>query len=479
MTKLNLLATLRSVAFANDNDALIPEMWAQEALLQLENNLVAVNLIHRDFSREIASFGDVVNAHRPSTFTMMRGQDNVAVVTQDATVTNVPVSLNMMPDVSFIISDGERSKAFKDLVALHLVPAMRAMAQGIDSMVTYQVYQFMGSHKLGKLGTAWTKSTVIDAKAAMSNAQVPEEGRFMLINPNIEANLLAIDNWVTANTVGDNGTALARGYLGQKFGFDFYTTQNMPSITAASQVTDTGAINSSSGYAAGSTSLVVDGFTGLASAEVAGSWCTIAGDMQPQRITAASGGANTTGLTISPGLKYAVADDAVVTIYAHRAVNYGSGYSAGYNRFIAMDDGGLTFAQTGAPESGQLISFGASATPLYGRLPNALTATYPNLTNLMLERPIDSALTNNDAVGYGPAGEYCMALHRDAIAFVNRPLAVPMSGTGARSFVADFNGLSVRVTITYDGSLRGHRVVIDMLCGIKVLNADLGLTIFG
>jgi hypothetical protein len=43
------------------NDAFIAETWALEGLAILEENMVAANLVHRDFENEIARFGDVVN----------------------------------------------------------------------------------------------------------------------------------------------------------------------------------------------------------------------------------------------------------------------------------------------------------------------------------------------------------------------------------------------------------------------------------
>ena len=42
--------------YANDNEALIPEVWAQEALMVLDKNLVAANLVHRDFEDDVADF---------------------------------------------------------------------------------------------------------------------------------------------------------------------------------------------------------------------------------------------------------------------------------------------------------------------------------------------------------------------------------------------------------------------------------------
>ena len=51
--------------FANDNEAFIPERWAQEGLALLQENMVMANLVHRDFESEVREFGDVVNT-RPA-----------------------------------------------------------------------------------------------------------------------------------------------------------------------------------------------------------------------------------------------------------------------------------------------------------------------------------------------------------------------------------------------------------------------------
>ena len=44
--------------FDNSLDALIPELWAQESLAILEENMVAGQLVYRDFEDEIAAYGD-------------------------------------------------------------------------------------------------------------------------------------------------------------------------------------------------------------------------------------------------------------------------------------------------------------------------------------------------------------------------------------------------------------------------------------
>ena len=50
----------------------IPELWANESLTILEENMVATKLIHRDFSPQIASHGDAVNTHKLVAFSTKR-----------------------------------------------------------------------------------------------------------------------------------------------------------------------------------------------------------------------------------------------------------------------------------------------------------------------------------------------------------------------------------------------------------------------
>ena len=113
--------------FANDNDAFIPEIWAQEGLVILEENMVAAKLVHRDFQDEIKDFGDVVNTRRPGTFKIKRKKDGTALTQQDANATNVRVPLDQWFYDSFTIKDGEASKSFQELVNVYLLPAMRRL----------------------------------------------------------------------------------------------------------------------------------------------------------------------------------------------------------------------------------------------------------------------------------------------------------------------------------------------------------------
>lgn len=450
---------------AHDNTALIPELWAQEALMQLENNMVMGNLVHRDFSPLIAKFGDTVNAHRPQERKPTRkAASGDPIVSGDASTDNVPVVLNQHIYDSFIIKDGEESMSFKDLVTLHLTPSAQGLAQFIDQLLTGQVYRLIGNANAGKLGTDPDKVTMTKIRQSANDLRWPTEGRNFVMPASMEQALLNTDLFVSAEKVGDQGTALREGSLGRKFGINTFMDQNAPSIATGNTVV-AGAVNLSGGYAKGATVLVVNGFTGEL---VPGSWCTIAGDMTPQRITAQTAtSGNTTGITISPGLQHAVAHQAVVTVYTPAAVNLTAGYSAGYGADLVIDGTAVS------PRIGQLLSLG---TVNYASLASKIS---PALTSVMLDRPLVANAANDAVVGLGPAGNYGMAFHRNSIGFINRPLAMPQAGAGAMSFVANYNGLSMRAVITYDGVAQGHRVTLDMLAGVAILDSRLAFPVYG
>ena len=78
-----------------------------------------------------------------------------------------------------------------------------------------------------------------------------------------------------------------------------------------------------------------------------------------------------------------------------------------------------------------------------------------------------------------PTGNYGFAFNRNCMAFVSRPLAQPMAGSGVLSAIANYNGIGVRVCLSYDPYKQGHLVTVDLLCGVKVLDEKLGAVLLG
>jgi hypothetical protein len=384
-------------------------------------------------------------------------------VVQDAVSEDIQVKLDQWIHVSFMISDGEESLSFADLVTTYLRPALIAQAQIIDQVVLGQYPHFLDNAigAFGELSAANSLARILAIRQKFNENLVPNDGdRNVILAPAAETTLLSNELVISAEKVGDEGSALRNASLGTKLGLNFWMDQNAPTVLGGNTA-KTGAINNGN-ITTGSTILTVDGFTG---AVATGAWMTIEGEMIPHQITAhTEDTGNTVAITIDPPLANDIEDGAVVTAYTPGAVNKVGGYAAGYEKEITVD------AFTVAPRVGQIVTFGTS--PSTAVLYSIIEVN--GLVGITLDRPLEAALADDASVNLGPPGAFSLAMHRNAIALAVRPLALPRAGTGAIASVVNYNGLSVRVVITYDGNKQGHLVTVDMLAGVKVMDEDLG-----
>lgn len=468
-------------AMANDFSALNPTIWANEAITQLLPNMVIANLIARDFDQnQVAKFGDVVNAYIPGNFEMTRkGALCENVVVQDASGASLQVPLDQWPQVSFLICDGEENRPALDLIDTLLSPAMLALAQGADRILGGQVYQFLDnvSGHANNVDETNVKRYLLEARENMNRRNVPLAGRTMLLTPATETEALSVETFTNANQVGDDGTALREAALGRKFGWDLFMTQTQPEVSTGQTTVGTVTLNMAAGAAAAATALTVDGAG--ATATLVGQWALVAGDDTPQHITARTD----TTLTIAPGLKRAVADNAAITILKSGAVNKVGGYVGtttnprviGHAKEILID--GLPAS---VPQLGQMVTFG-SQTERYAIIKLTIYDQAAGTFGFELDRPLSLPIANDATVNLGPAAKYNFGFIRNAFTLVTRPLPQPRAGTGAisRVVVDPINKISIRVTITYDGQKQGHLVTLDFLMGVGVLSREMGEVMLG
>lgn len=471
------------LSYANSLDAYIPELWANESILILMENMVAANLVHRDFEPLVAKFGDVVNTRKPAEFSAVRKTNDDDVTVQDATATNIPVPLNQHIHTSFMIRDGEESKSFKQLRDEYLKPAVQSLARKIDQIVLGQAYQFLGNTAggLGLLTDSTVKGYIVNTRKVMNNNKAYEEGRNLIWTPNSEAEALKLDWFMNADKVGDDGTALREASLGRKFQFNNFMCQNVPSISTSLALTGV-AVDLTAGYAAGTTTMHMDGTGGAKGGRdiAVGDWFILEGEGVPHQVTATANlSTDDVDVTFTPATTITIANDKTATFYRNALVNQAvapAGYAAGYSKEIVVD--GIT----GAIEVGTLIRFATAGTPNV-RLSGTysvidVTNSSGNTIGITLDRPLDVAIENNDIVCVGPAGEYNFAFHKNALALVCRPLSPAPSGL-AISSVQSASGASVRITMTYNGTKQGVLVTVDLLLGVAILDTALGAVMLG
>ena len=461
---MNFAFITKSVAyFDNQIDPMIPEWWAQETLAILYEEMFMGTMVNRDYESYFNKFGDTVNTRRPRELEAIRKAKGDAVTTQDIIADNVQIKLDQWVHTSIIIDDLDEVMSMKDLSRMYAQPAAKALARYVDRIVLGQYPRFLGNSAgyLNGITSSNAKDVLLDLRKLMNDNKAYESGRNVVLSNATETDLLRPEWFVSADKRGDT-EGLRNAIIGHKFGFDFMRSNNMATV-ATGNTTRTFQINNASGYAKGATAITVD--TGSGEITV-GTWVEIAG--APYRVTARTGTAPTTAITLASGLKAAVADNVAITVYTPGAVNNGSGYAAGYTKEITVDGFSV------APQVGQFVTFG-STTTAYTII--KVTGT----TGITLDRALAASIADNDTVNIGPAGSYNLTLNRDAITLAIRPLEPVRDGAGALSYTAQDpgNGLTVRVTISYDPVYQKHRWTWDFLAGIEVLDTNLGAVLLG
>jgi len=203
------------------NNFLTPSVIAREALMVLRNNAVMANLVHRDYSDEFVNgVGDTITIRKPATFTAK--EYTGAIVVQDATETGVAVKMDKHLDVSFAVTAKQLSMSIEDFSAQLLVPAMQAFADKVDQYILGLKADI--TNKVP--ATEVVQNDVVDARAFLTKAAAPLSDRRFVYGTDTETKLLKTDLFISAEKVGDEGTALREASLGRKFGMDFYVDQN-------------------------------------------------------------------------------------------------------------------------------------------------------------------------------------------------------------------------------------------------------------
>lgn len=464
----------------SNNDAYIPEVWANEALMRLENTMVMGGLVHRDFSSKVASFGDVVNTRRPADFGTRRKSDSDEVEFQTAQSTNVQVPLDQWFSEGFVIKDGEASLSFQELAEQYIGPAADAIANGVDRALLGRFHAYLAnrSGRLGKMTSANAGDWLLDAREVMNRNKAPMTPRHLVLSPGSETAFLKNDLFMAADQRGDGGSALESARLGRIHGYDTFMGQNVSGILTGADTVSGTITNALAAGSGGSQDC------SISSHEVeAGEFVVVDGNDQPTYATAATAATNTTAVTLHEDNRFGTLAGATVVAYKNATVD-GTGdtalaadtggvdYPAGWSRMLRID--GHTANKN--IQVGQLLAFGTGGSRhTYTVIEAVVVST--TVTKVLLDRPLDAQVDDDDSAYPGPYGSYNWAFHRNSIALVSRPLIAARDGV--RSSVMSHKGLSIRVTMQYDLRGTGTLVHLDMLAGVAVLDEDLACIILG
>ena len=289
---------------------------ARNTLPRLLENLVFPNLIHKDFSNDFSrNLGDTIQVRKPVVLEAKEFDQSQGVTAQDITETPVPVKLDKIATVDVEITAIQGAVNINDLNRQFLEPAAVALAQKInsDGLELYKDIPYIG-------GTAGTTPDGLDDLASvrekLNENKVPVSPRYALWDTAADAKLVTIPAIVNAEKSGST-TALREGSLGRVMGLDNYMSQAVKKHTTGA--TGTPLVDNSGGYAKGATAIHVDGLT---AAFAVGDVFTLGGNSYVV-VTAGELSTADQDITIYPGLKASVSDNAAITVTASHTANLG------------------------------------------------------------------------------------------------------------------------------------------------------------
>jgi hypothetical protein len=211
-----------------------PNIWAKEALLARESNLVLVPLV-KHYDRDIKSAGQTVEIPNISNLTANLKVANTQVSLNAPTETKTTITINQHYECSVLIEDILEVQAAYDLAAEYTKKTGYAIAEKMDSFVAIDMNAtFTTNSPMGAYGTALVDSVILTANRYLDDAKAPGINRYLVVSPQGKQEMLAIDKYVRYDAVGVGGDAnsIKNGKIGNIYNIEVFMSQNLV-VTAA------------------------------------------------------------------------------------------------------------------------------------------------------------------------------------------------------------------------------------------------------
>jgi hypothetical protein len=133
----------------------------------------------------------------------------------------------------------------------------------------------------------------------------------------------------------------------------------------------------------------------------------------------------------------------------------------------------LVLASAGVSKTvavGDLFTIDSGAAAGQYRAASATTTEADESVTVTIDPPLRGLCDGGEVVTPIAPHSNCLAFHKQAFALVSRPLAKP-SFPGAAVSVANFNGVGLRASVWYEPKDKRSYVSLDVLYGVKTLDA--------
>ena len=239
----------------------IPEIWSDEIIAAYQKNLKMAPLVKR--LSMTGKKGDVIHIPKPIRGSASAKAEAVAVTIQANLESELTVTVDRHFEYSRLIEDIVEVQALSSLRQFYTEDAGYQLALQVDtdlinaatgfgngtrtaspsdasSWINTNAYYVNASSGLATFaadtvatGDNFTDLALREAIKLMDDADVPMDGRVLVIPPAARKSIMGIDRYVSSDFVGGRG--VESGLIGNLYGVDVYVSSNAPTLETAAQ----------------------------------------------------------------------------------------------------------------------------------------------------------------------------------------------------------------------------------------------------
>ncbi len=222
---------MSAITSSNVADAIV-KLVAVDALPALVGNLVMGNLVNRNYEADLVNQGDTVNIPIPPVMAANNIAEGGSVQTQNPSLGNAQVVINVHAESSFAIPDVTRVLAHPDLLNMYMMPSIIALAERIEQDLTGLYVNLTANSSVGTGNTVITESVVDSAETSLFTAKVPESSpKFLIVSGATYGDLRQVQRFSEYEKAPDLGGTIVTGQVGRLKNFYCIRSQYIQKVS--------------------------------------------------------------------------------------------------------------------------------------------------------------------------------------------------------------------------------------------------------
>lgn len=207
--------------FSTDN--FIPTLWSAEVLVSLKDQLVwgQEGVINRNYEGEVKGYGSTVKINGLEGITVGKYTKNTDINAPEVLGDNTrELVVDQANYFNFLIDDVDQAQQNPKLMSAAMIEASFALKQEADKYIAEQIAKSTTQAITKDITTpAEAYDVLVDLAVMLDEANVPEQGRFVVIPPFFEGLIKKDERFVGIGDATDASIKL-NGLVGRVAGFN-------------------------------------------------------------------------------------------------------------------------------------------------------------------------------------------------------------------------------------------------------------------